>query len=227
MDPGGGCPGGAETPSPAELPTADSGAPQPAATEAPDAGAPAPLLLDGADAGSPAAPAGPPDGGSSQPTPSVPKPKARYTGPITTAGAYERGWWWDLDLEGGGGIWLEPHNPALGMGRVRVGALYMAEPWYFTVGATYQYSNLSPAAFGVQAEVMQLWTGFWAQAGAEVNIAGQVGPNFSVGYSVFGVESETWVGDGQPARTALLLKLRVPVSWLLRIGEPARLPPPP
>jgi hypothetical protein len=143
---------------------------------------------------------------------------------VGMAGPLEQGWWWDLDLEGAAGRWLQPGRTYLGMGRARVGVMYMAEPWYYSLGATYELNSLTPAAFGAQVEAMHLWSGFWIQLGGGVDVEGQGTFNASVWFSLFGFESETWSGGSLPTRTALLLKLRLPVSWILQIGKPPRIP---
>jgi hypothetical protein len=178
------------------------------------------------DASPPAAPQEPPVSTAPAEAPPAPTP-APHRAPASAvgmAGPLEQGWWWDLDLEGAAARWLQPGRTYLGMGRARVGVMYMAEPWYYSLGATYELNSLTPAAFGAQVEAMHLWSGFWIQLGGGVDVEGQGTFNASVGFSLFGFESETWSGGSLPTRTALLLKLRLPVSWILQIGKPPRIP---
>src|SRR5437879_2000948 len=62
-------------------------------------------------------------------------------------GVMERGWWWDANFEGGVGT-SGPNGGLWGMGRARVGVMYMTEPWYLSLGPTYEYSGFSAATFG-------------------------------------------------------------------------------
>jgi hypothetical protein len=157
--------------------------------------------------------------------PSVLPGKQRRGG---TKGALETGWWWDLNLEGGFGFRSEPNDNAhlgFGLGRVRAGATYMAEPWYLSLGPTYEYSNFSKATFGLQAEMLFLWAGTWAQVGGLYDIEGNPGFMAAAGYSLIGIEYQTRSTPASgPARWAVFAKLRLPISWLLQIGKGARIP---
>jgi hypothetical protein len=102
--------------------------------------------------------------------------------------------------------------------------MYIAEPWYFTAGVTYEISTFSKAAFGAQAEVLNRWTGLWAQLGSAVDISGRPGVALSTGFSLFGIEAQERSTADHGWVPALFLKVRLPVSWLLRIGQKPRIP---
>lgn len=127
----------------------------------------------------------------------------------------ERATTWDLNVEGVLGARIEPRS-LWGLARLRVGALFIRDSWYYFLGATYEWSNLMPATFGVQAEVLNLEKGFWAQLGALIDLGPRPGAMLSVGWSVVGVELQVRSFDGQLA-VAVGGKLRLPIGVIARL----------
>jgi hypothetical protein len=102
--------------------------------------------------------------------------------------------------------------------------MYMAEPWYFTLAPTYEYSTFSKATFGLQLEALSLWAGFWGQLGGQYDIEGNPGWMASIGLSLIGVEYQVRYLPAGQTRWAAFAKLRIPITWLLQVGKPARIP---
>lgn len=127
----------------------------------------------------------------------------------------ERTTTWDLNVEGVLGARLEPRS-LWGLARVRGGVLFIRDSWYYFLGATYEWSNLMPATFGLQAEVLNLEKGFWAQLGALIDVGPRPGAMLSLGWSVVGVELQVRSFDGQLA-VAVGGKLRIPVGVIARL----------
>ncbi len=89
-----------------------------------------------------------------------------------------------------------------------------------SVGLTYDYSDLSPATFGIQAEVLPLAAGAWLQVGALLDAA-QVRPGFmvSAGLSIFGLEAQLRGHEDHGSFWALYGKIRVPVRVIVMAFE--------
>jgi hypothetical protein len=129
----------------------------------------------------------------------------------------------DFDVQLGGGYFFGGPGRGVGFVRARAGVLFASWPIFFSLGTTYELNNLSAATYGLQAEVMFIDSGFWAQAGPMVDGHGQFGGMLSVGWSLFGVEAQyrgyddvlfdrgTHDGYG----FALLGKVRIPIGFLL------------
>lgn len=197
------------TPSPSAPPTDASGTPSVSPAPAPPPGSHWVLVQD---APPPPSPPGPP-------VPSERRPVYLH---LNT---------WDLNLEGAFGRFFADAPTLTGFGRVRAGALFIREPLYLALGLTYEYSNLEKATFGVQGEVLHLDSGFWAQAGAQLDTDGHPGGMLSAGWSLFGVEAQLREYDGRGTGVALYGKLRIPVSIIARVfaSHPSNAPasPPP
>lgn len=124
---------------------------------------------------------------------------------------------WDLNLEGGlGGVWATPPHHAIGFARARAGVTFVRDPFLDTLGLTYEYSGLSPATFGVQAEVAWLEKGFWAQGGLLYDVSGRGGVMAALGWAIFGVETDYRNAEQTGKAWALYAKLRIPVSLFIR-----------
>lgn len=122
---------------------------------------------------------------------------------------------WDVNVEGGFGRYFPAHD-AFGFGRVRGGLLYSADPMFFALGATYEWSNLEPATFGVQAEAMHIETGLWAQVGGLVDLQVHPGAMFALGWSVLGVELQYRKFDPSDWGFAAVGKIRIPVTFIAK-----------
>lgn len=84
------------------------------------------------------------------------------------------------------------------------------------LGVTYEYSSLSPAAFGVQGEVLNLELGLWAQLGGFVDVSGHFGAGLGAGWSLFGVEAQYRGAENADYTWALFGKVRLPISIIVR-----------
>ena len=143
--------------------------------------------------------------------PPTPPPKNATHGPV-----YQRANTWDLNIDGAFGRYLGDEPKWTGFVRARAGLLFVREPMlYYALGLTYEYSNLSNATFGVQAEILHLDSGFWGQAGALLDTNGHPGAMVAAGYSLIGLEAQYRTYDGGLGDgIAVYAKLRVPVGVL-------------
>lgn len=131
----------------------------------------------------------------------------------------------DFDLQVGAGYHWDTANKmrsdALGMGRVRVGLLYVPKwPWAFSVGVTGEVNNMPVGIFGGQAEALHLATGWWLRGGGALDHQGRPHFNAALGWSLFGAEVQGFsVGNSNDPRegVALLATVRVPVGYLIYV----------
>lgn len=169
-------------------------------------------------ASEPAAPA-PPAAVSAAPT--TPAPAAPAVSPELAAATasglnYERDTTWDLNLEGGYGRFFSDPAKNTGFVRARGGVLFIRNSTYRALGITYEYSALSPAAFGVQGEVLNLELGLWTQLGGFVDVSGHFGAQLAAGWSLFGVEGQYRAVQDRGSGFAVFGKLRLPISIIAR-----------
>jgi hypothetical protein len=134
---------------------------------------------------------------------------------------------WDMNIDGAyGRVFTDPSRGA-GFARVRGGILHIRDSLFFSLGATYEISNIVYATFGIQGEVMHLETGLWLQVGGLLDIDAKPGFMAAVGWSLFGVEFQQRQYD-DPAIggvSALFGKIRIPISVIaqaLRRTAPSR-----
>lgn len=124
---------------------------------------------------------------------------------------------WDANLDGAIGYSWEGANHLSGFGRARAGILFVNEediqaPHFYTLGATYEFSEFSPATFGLQFEHMSLNSGTWFQLGALVDIQPRPGFMIAGGLSLLGVEAQVRWAENEGAFFAIYGKLRIPIS---------------
>lgn len=124
---------------------------------------------------------------------------------------------WDANLDGALGYSWEGNNHLTGFGRARFGLLYVNEedlqaPHYYSLGATYEFSDFNPATFGVQFEHMSLNSGTWVQAGLLMDIQPRPGFMLAGGLSLLGVEAQVRWAENDGAFFAIFGKLRIPIS---------------
>ncbi|HET9953637.1 MAG TPA: hypothetical protein VFQ61_03995 [Polyangiaceae bacterium] len=120
---------------------------------------------------------------------------------------------WDANVEGGYGRYF-PDKSGLGFVRGRAGVLFAHDPAYYALGVTYEWSNQAPWAFGVQAEMLRIETGLWAQAGVLIDSNIKAGATLALGWSIFGVEGQVRSFDPEPYGLAVLGKVRIPISFI-------------
>ena len=116
---------------------------------------------------------------------------------------YRCGTSWDANIDFGYGSY--------GLARTRIGILKIREPLYFSLGMTATVYNKAPTDFGIQGEVIHLWTGLWTQLGLTTNVKGMPGLNVSAGWSLFGVEAQTILVKGDLS-WSYFGKLRIPIG---------------
>lgn len=124
---------------------------------------------------------------------------------------------WDANVDGALGYAYERDGHLSGFGRVRAGVLFVNEediqaPAFRAIGLTYDFSDLTPATFGLQFETLSLNSGAWFQAGAMVDIQPRPGFMLAAGLSLIGVEGQVRWSKEEGAFLAVYGKLRVPVG---------------
>jgi hypothetical protein len=198
---------------------ASDGAPPVAATAPATATAAVAATAAEADAGAAAAPAA--DAGAA----AAPEGKGKFRGDMA---AYYRYVGLDLDVSGGGGyFWGERKNTSgVGFVKVRGGIMYASWPYIYSIGATFESNNLSPAAWGIQAEVTHIGAGVWLQLGGMVDWKARFAGTASVGWSIFGIEAQLRgykdpLPDAAPLDfgygVAILGKVRIPIGVILYV----------
>jgi hypothetical protein len=128
---------------------------------------------------------------------------------------------WDLSLDGGLGAALRDHTALAGFGRIRGGLLYIDEtdlayPTLYSLGLTYEASSITPVTAGIEGEVLLLSSGLWLQIGAMVDWQPRPAFTASVGWSIFGAETQVrWdAGDGKQF-WVFYGKLRLPIRAIV------------
>lgn len=126
---------------------------------------------------------------------------------------------WDLNIEGGVGSAINPGRVA-GFGRLRGGFLAIRDNVHAMAGLTVEVGNLVPISFGLQAEIMHLEYGVWAQAGVTLDTKPRPGFMAAVGYASFGFEVQyrdmgPQNGSG-PYQVAFFGKLRLPIRHIVK-----------
>jgi hypothetical protein len=224
-------PAGAESNSQAQAPpasaaeTASVAAPQPASPQAPQPAAkPEPGPPESRPAATEAVAKPEPGPPESRPaaTEAVAKPAPAPTTsvlPLVPARYKKPTLGWDVNLEGGYGRYFADPAERFGFGRARAGLLYSVDPMFYAVGITYDWSNLAAATFGLQAEVMHIETGLWAQAGALLDTQVHPGAMGSVGWSIFGAEVQYRKFDPNDWGAVVVGKLRIPVTFIAKAFE--------
>jgi hypothetical protein len=122
---------------------------------------------------------------------------------------------WDANIEGGVGRVLSPGETA-GLVRARAGVLVIRDPLFYAFGATYELSHLSAVTLGLQAELLHLESGFWAQAGPllDVEKKARFGWMGSIGVSLIGVEYQGRDYNGYGYTSAIFGKIRIPLGMI-------------
>jgi hypothetical protein len=121
----------------------------------------------------------------------------------------------DLNLEGGIGRHFGDPAKTIGFARARAGITLLGFPTFKSIGLTYEFNNESYAAFGLQAEITHIPSGFWGQFGGMLDTHGKGGGMAAVGFSLVGVEAQYRNYAASDFGFAVFAKLRVPVGVLL------------
>lgn len=167
-----------------------------------------------------AANAGPPSAGP--PTAAVAAASSKSpTGaaPRIPAGGFEldRATTWDLDIEGAIGRYFGSSDRWTGLVRARGGVLFVRDPVYDSIGATFECSSLSKATFGIQVEVSRIDAGFWAQAGALLDVTARPGAMLSGGWSIFGLEGQVRSYAGLGFGVTVFAKVSIPIGIVAHV----------
>ena len=123
----------------------------------------------------------------------------------------------DLALEGGyGHAFADNGGVNAAFLRARTGLLFVRDPFFHALGATYEISRWSDASVGLQYELT--WNrGLWAQLGAFKDVDTRYGGGMaSLGFAIVGVEAELR-GASQTNGTAFGVygKVRLPLGILI------------
>lgn len=119
---------------------------------------------------------------------------------------------WDVDVEGGVGRYFGSSDRWAGLVRGRAGVLVVRDPVYESLGVSVEYSSLSKATFGVQAEVARIDAGFWVQTGALIDLTARPGALLSGGWSIFGLEGQLRSYAGLGFGVTAFIKVSVPIG---------------
>ncbi len=126
------------------------------------------------------------------------------------------GWTWDLLLEGG----LSRLDEELGfMGGGRVGVSLVEGSHVLTLGASGRVGSESRTTLGAEFEYLSLRTGFLGHLGASSDLDGNPVGSLGAGWQFIGVEGQYRpVSEaGDEYEWTGYAKLRVPVSWIVRV----------
>ena len=205
----------AQNVAPASVPPAAAAAPAAADPAAPVPAPVAPVAPVAPAEPSPAPPP-PPSPPPIAPAPVAAPPAAPTPAPAVGNQMLKRYTSWDANIEGGVGRVLTGPGETTGLVRARAGVLFIRDPSFFAVGATYELSHLSAATVGIQAEYLNLESGFWGQIGPLLDVAAERNPRLgfmaSAGISVFGVEYQGRDYNAYGFSSAIFAKLRIPLG---------------
>ncbi len=137
---------------------------------------------------------------------------------LANAGAlsagFKRGWQWDLNVDLGIGNELNAGGLPL-MARVRSGITRIQDPLFLTLSPTVDISNVTPLAFGLQAELLSIQSGLQVQLGGAVNIEATPSVHAALGWQIFAVEAQAHLTTIDEPTVIIYGKLRIPISWLI------------
>jgi hypothetical protein len=133
----------------------------------------------------------------------------------------------DLQIAGGAGIGLDDKIDNNFLGRLRLGALYASEPYWFAGGLTLEAGALAGLAFGGEIEANE-FQGWFANLGLNYSQNDQLTGHLGLGYMIVALEYQHGFADRAPSE-ALLLTARFPVGfwWFTSGREKRALVPPP
>lgn len=149
-------------------------------------------------------------------TPDAPAPETIKVEP-TYRGKKARYITWDANIDGALGYSFDAGGRFSGFARARAGVLFVDEsdiqsPAFRALGVTYEFSELTPATFGLQFELLSLNSGAWFQLGAMCDIQPRPGFMLSGGLSLIGVEGQVRWSEEHGAFVAIYGKLRIPLG---------------
>ena len=127
-----------------------------------------------------------------------------------------QGWTWDLLLEGG----LSRYDEQLGfMGGGRVGVSLIEGSNVLTLGAIGRAGTEKSTTVGLEFEYLSLRMGLFGHLGASSDFDGNPVGSLGAGWQFIGLEGQyrPMTADGDDYGWAGYAKLRVPVSWIVRV----------
>lgn len=124
-----------------------------------------------------------------------------------------RGMRWDVNVDLSFGRLFAPNGGRwLGAARARAGLLFIMEPLFPAIGLTAEGTTLQPPRFGVQVESLHLWTGLWAQFGADYDTKKRVGFHGAVGHDLLGLEAQSRRHVNGDYVWSIVGKVRIPLG---------------
>ncbi len=126
---------------------------------------------------------------------------------------------WDLNFEAGYGHVFSSPTRGSGFLRPGLGATLVQDPFWLTLRGTYEYSRLSDATIGVQAELALFEAGLWVQVGGMMDATKghRAGFMTALGFAIFGAELEYRNAEQTGKAWAIYGKLRLPISALVQV----------
>ena len=122
---------------------------------------------------------------------------------------------WNAMLEGGFGLALIDPVKAWTFARAGAGAVFVRDPGFYSLLATYEVNPQSYRTFGVLAEATAAESGFFIQIGGTSDTEGRLGGTFSIGQGTFGVEAQVRNTEDRSIVWAGFLKFRAPIGLLV------------
>lgn len=165
----------------------------------------------------PAAPDKPPEKPADKPAVDATPPK-KVTVVLANGLLQRQGISPDFTITGGVRLWHSDNAASRWwMARVRAGVLIYQEPRFLSVGIAGQFGGLDSRSLGVEVQMMDLWSGFWGQAGVfPIDSTHGVTLEAALGYGLFGLEYQRRVSGAREGDQTLCLFLNVPLG-LLRV----------
>ena len=130
----------------------------------------------------------------------------------------ERRWALDLNIDGG----LSRRDEQLGfLGRPRAGITRIEGPYAISLGATTEVGTETSTAFGLELDMLSLHLGLFGHLGGAVDLDGNPVATVGGGWQIIGIEGQyrTTPDDPDTYGWTGVMKLRVPVSWLIRAAR--------
>lgn len=127
-------------------------------------------------------------------------------------GTHKPHWWFTLDMDFAGGASLLPTD-GLYEQRLRIGPSYVHDFHFWSLSATAETFNFNRFAFGIQADFVDISSGWNVYTGATISTTAKPGITLGVGWSIFHVEGQYWFDE--PGNVAVFGLLRIPIGTIL------------
>lgn len=134
--------------------------------------------------------------------------------------ASRSGFGFDVNLDGGLAAALDGNLDNNFLGRLRLGGVYVTEPWVLALGVTGELGALAKYGFGVAAELSHL-DGLWGRVGGSRVQGDDWMTQLTLGYLFFGLEWQHRFAHAVSPQDALVLVFRVPLGmWWFLMRDP-------